>query len=62
MAEYCRIIIIRLFTAVFFLQFLSHPLLYSYILSVQTTLIALLFIWVRASFPRIRYDRLIALT
>lgn len=61
-AEYCRIIIIRLFTAVFFLQFITNSILYSYLLSVQTTLLALFFIWVRASFPRMRYDRLIALT
>jgi NADH-ubiquinone oxidoreductase chain 1 len=43
-AEYCSIIIISLFTAIFFLQFCSSSLLYSYTLSIQTTLLALLFI------------------
>jgi len=61
-AEYCRIIIIRLFTTIFFLQFCCWPLANSYFVSVQTTFLAFLFIWVRASFPRIRYDRLINLT
>ena len=62
MAEYCSIIIIRLFTVVFFLQWARHPLLYTYLLGAQTTFLSFFFIWVRASFPRIRYDRLINLT
>jgi NADH-quinone oxidoreductase subunit H len=47
---------------VFFLQWTNMPIIYTYLLGAQTTFLSFFFIWVRASFPRIRYDRLINLT
>jgi NADH:ubiquinone oxidoreductase subunit H len=38
------------------------PLTFFIIAPIQALLISFLFIWVRASYPRIRYDRLISLT
>lgn len=57
-AEYARILVIRLLTVVFFSPQIFSPI----ITSIETIIIAFLFIWVRASYPRIRYDRLMALT
>ena len=60
-AEYTRILIIRILTAIFFLPsntiFISEP-----ILGIKRFLFAFLFLWTRATFPRIRYDQLITLT
>ena len=57
-AEYARILVIRLLSTIFFIpQSLS-----SFLIVIQTIIPAFLFIWIRASYPRIRYDRLIALT
>lgn len=61
-AEYINIIIISLLTALFFFSFPVSPIVSPLIISGATTALAFTFIWVRASYPRIRYDRLIQLT
>lgn len=59
-AEYARILLIRLLSASLFMAaFLSgigFPSLCKFIV------VALWFLWVRGSYPRVRYDRLMALT
>lgn len=57
-AEYANILVISLLSVVFFIP-LSLPPIFTVL---ETIALAFLFIWVRASYPRIRYDRLIALT
>lgn len=61
-AEYTNILVIRLFTSIFFF---STPLIWpirTFLLSIITVFVAFSFLWVRATLPRIRYDRLIYLT
>lgn len=60
-AEYANILMICLFTRIIFFRPLL-PFTSDIVLVVQTTLLAALFVWVRATFPRIRYDHLINLT
>ena len=62
MAEYTNIIFISLLTAVFFLGNLPLPIFNNLFLLFKTLFISIIFLWVRSSFPRIRYDRLINLT
>nr|UZT27123.1 NADH dehydrogenase subunit 1 [Sternaspis buzhinskajae] len=57
MAEYANILFMALLSSVLFLSNSS-----SLTLITQTTMFAFLFIWTRASFPRIRYDQLMNLT
>lgn len=59
-AEYANILIIRLLTCTFFIGNI-YPLNRLFLITI-TILIASLFVWIRASFPRIRYDQLIYLT
>lgn len=59
-AEYTRILIIRVLTVTFFLPIrLLFPQLW---LILKRFFFAFLFLWVRATLPRIRYDQLINLT
>lgn len=61
-AEYTSILAIRMITATIILGNLNTPFLDNLILAIETLFISILFIWVRATIPRIRYDHLIYLT
>jgi NADH-ubiquinone oxidoreductase chain 1 len=60
-AEYANILVISLFTRIVFMGTFI-PLIADIILIVETMFLAILFVWVRATYPRIRYDHLINLT
>nr|WRI02242.1 NADH dehydrogenase subunit 1 [Acanthella acuta] len=67
LAEYCHIILMSTFGVILFLGGWLPPLettsyFYSFIwFGVKIGVIIFLFIWIRASYPRIRYDQLMAL-
>jgi len=69
LAEYCHIIFMSLLFVILFLGgWLPFPLPLDFTLlnpsllfAIKTSLIIFVFIWVRGSFPRIRYDQLMAL-
>jgi NADH:ubiquinone oxidoreductase subunit H len=67
LAEYCHIIFMSLLFVLLFLggwlfEFFNFDLFnHSLILAIKTGLIIFWFIWVRGSFPRMRYDQLMAL-
>ena len=62
MAEYTRILAMSTFTAALFFPSLNNIILTDIIHILKTAMLAILFIWVRGTLPRIRYDRLMSLT
>lgn len=75
LAEYASIILISILTSILFLGGYLYPfaraigqlnspilegVLFGVSLGLKTCIIAFTFIWVRASFPRVRYDQLMA--
>lgn len=61
-AEYTRILAIRLITATLFSRGVGVFFLDTISLLLKTLLLSILFVWIRATMPRIRYDHLIFLT
>jgi len=61
-AEYTRILAIRIFTAAIFTPSLSIPLVRNIFFCFKVLFFAFSFIWIRGTLPRMRYDRLINLT
>nr|YP_009489097.1 NADH dehydrogenase subunit 1 [Chelon carinatus]AWD84302.1 NADH dehydrogenase subunit 1 [Chelon carinatus] len=64
LAEYANILLMNTLSAVLFLgtSFLStSPLLTTSILMTKATFLSVVFLWVRASYPRFRYDQLMHL-
>ena len=61
LAEYSHIIFMSFLFAVIFLGGWSFFTNYPIILFIKGTLVVFLFVWVRTSFPRLRYDQLMSL-
>nr|AIL54885.1 NADH dehydrogenase subunit 1 [Spirobrachia sp. YL-2014] len=61
MAEYTNILMMSLFSSIFFLNTYMH-MFQDLFMSWKIIIISLLFIWIRGTFPRIRYDSLMNLT
>nr|YP_001994402.1 NADH dehydrogenase subunit 1 [Terebellides stroemii]ABW76482.1 NADH dehydrogenase subunit 1 [Terebellides stroemii] len=62
MAEYANILVMSLFSVIFFTSQVPPYIITEPMLILKTMTLAFLFIWIRASFPRMRYDRLMNLT
>nr|AGH09473.1 NADH dehydrogenase subunit I [Megascolecidae sp. 2011-02] len=61
MAEYMNILVMSLFTSIIFMS-MPNIFISDVILLLKTIFLAMLFVWVRATFPRMRYDHLMNLT
>nr|YP_009685946.1 NADH dehydrogenase subunit 1 [Nothobranchius thierryi]QDW10523.1 NADH dehydrogenase subunit 1 [Nothobranchius thierryi] len=64
LAEYANIILMNTLSAILFLgtqQHFSHVSLGTTILMIKATLLTVSFLWIRASYPRFRYDQLMHL-
>nr|YP_009047781.1 NADH dehydrogenase subunit 1 [Planiliza haematocheilus]AHA59319.1 NADH dehydrogenase subunit 1 [Planiliza haematocheilus] len=64
LAEYANILLMNTLSAVLFLgtsSLSTSPLLTTTILMIKATLLSVVFLWVRASYPRFRYDQLMHL-
>lgn len=64
MAEYANIIIMNIFTTILFLGAFHNPILpelYTINFIIKSLLLTISFLWIRASYPRFRYDQLIHL-
>nr|YP_007626524.1 NADH dehydrogenase subunit 1 [Philantomba monticola]AEP22001.1 NADH dehydrogenase subunit 1 [Philantomba monticola] len=64
MAEYANIIMMNIFTTTLFLGAFHNPYLpelYAVNFTVKSLLLTITFLWIRASYPRFRYDQLMHL-
>nr|AEO87255.1 NADH dehydrogenase subunit 1 [Equus caballus] len=64
LAEYANIIMMNIFTTTLFLGAFHNPYLpelYSINFTIKTLLLTCFFLWIRASYPRFRYDQLMHL-
>nr|AVM38282.1 NADH dehydrogenase subunit 1 [Eschrichtius robustus]BAD91733.1 NADH dehydrogenase subunit 1 [Eschrichtius robustus] len=64
LAEYANVIMMNMFTAILFLGTFHNPYnpeLYTTNLIIKTLLLTMSFLWIRASYPRFRYDQLMHL-
>nr|QHB76707.1 NADH dehydrogenase subunit 1 [Hylomyscus anselli]QHB76720.1 NADH dehydrogenase subunit 1 [Hylomyscus anselli]QHB76733.1 NADH dehydrogenase subunit 1 [Hylomyscus anselli] len=64
MAEYTNIILMNALTSIIFLgplHIMNFPELYSINFMTETLLLSSIFLWIRASYPRFRYDQLMHL-
>nr|YP_009453780.1 NADH dehydrogenase subunit 1 [Taeromys dominator]ASP44789.1 NADH dehydrogenase subunit 1 [Taeromys dominator] len=64
MAEYTNIILMNALTSIVFLgplHYINTPELYSINFMTETLLLSTTFLWIRASYPRFRYDQLMHL-
>nr|YP_006303236.1 NADH dehydrogenase subunit 1 [Agonostomus monticola]AEK53002.1 NADH dehydrogenase subunit 1 [Agonostomus monticola] len=62
LAEYANILLMNTLSATLFLgTSLPHPLLTTSVIMLKATLLSIVFLWVRASYPRFRYDQLMHL-
>nr|YP_007627277.1 NADH dehydrogenase subunit 1 [Redunca arundinum]AEP22092.1 NADH dehydrogenase subunit 1 [Redunca arundinum] len=64
MAEYANIIMMNIFTTTLFLGAFHNPYmpeLYTVNFTIKTLLLTISFLWIRASYPRFRYDQLMHL-
>nr|AYV91186.1 NADH dehydrogenase subunit 1 [Axis porcinus]AYV91199.1 NADH dehydrogenase subunit 1 [Axis porcinus] len=64
MAEYANIIMMNIFTTILFLGAFHNPILpelYTINFTIKSLLLTISFLWIRASYPRFRYDQLMHL-
>nr|YP_009561383.1 NADH dehydrogenase subunit 1 [Muntiacus feae]QAT18974.1 NADH dehydrogenase subunit 1 [Muntiacus feae]QAT18987.1 NADH dehydrogenase subunit 1 [Muntiacus feae]QAT19000.1 NADH dehydrogenase subunit 1 [Muntiacus feae] len=64
MAEYANIIMMNIFTTTLFLGAFHNPILpelYTINFTIKSLLLTVSFLWIRASYPRFRYDQLMHL-
>nr|YP_009058284.1 NADH dehydrogenase subunit 1 [Quasipaa yei]AIL50252.1 NADH dehydrogenase subunit 1 [Quasipaa yei] len=61
LAEYANILMMNTLSTIIFLGSSAHTIMPTAILMIKASLMSLLFLWVRASYPRFRYDQLMHL-
>nr|YP_006883124.1 NADH dehydrogenase subunit 1 [Phoronopsis harmeri]AES86304.1 NADH dehydrogenase subunit 1 [Phoronopsis harmeri] len=62
MAEYSNIMFMSFITGALFFSLFSNMILYDIFISFMAIFFSFVFLWVRGSFPRFRYDQLMMLT